>query len=241
MGHVDVHIWTGKYVDSSFLQRARDTVDLTLDPQLNFDIDVWKRDNDFDTNGDSWSDVKADFIPYVKNKLGNDPPDNQIHMILIDDIFSQIGAGKAWGQVQASPTPWDTGEAAACGVNVALKTYVNNNCLGDGGKAYDNTVMQEILHTLLDGGSIPNTDESSSGNDFPASSEHSCGKILYDANGSDDWVSPMQTWYSYNNCGDNYTVDSNCNLSETITREGYSDQLSSCTKDEVNDYHSYFE
>jgi len=243
MGHVQVHIWTGRNVDPDFQDSAYDAIEETLDGELPFAIDAYERDTDFDTDGNSWSDVKPHFVDYVKDKLGGDPPDDHIHMILIDDIWSQIGAGTTWGtEVQAPPTPWDTGEAAASGVNVAIKVYVNNNddCAGDGGRVFKSTVIHEILHTMMDQDKYPNNDESDSGNDFPGVTEHTCGRIEVDADGEDDWVSPMQTWYSENNCGDNYDVKENCNSTENTTREGYSLVLSQCTKDEVSDYHDYY-
>jgi hypothetical protein len=225
-----VDVWADDDVDNSTHNAAVDVLNSTLDNQLNFDVDAYLQNDDFsyDWTDDSWSEVKDDYVPYINNKWGSSgPPDNSCQLVIIDSQ-DDIGAGIAWGQTAIKPNPFDNSYASGAGVNSALNSWIEGNpdCDGDGSTAYRNTVMQEVLHTMLD----ENVNDSS----YPESgNEHSLGGI-YD--GSNDYVSPMMTWYSTDNCSGNTAVNDNCYSNPGIDPEGFSTNLTSCTVNAVEEY-----
>jgi len=233
MSHLAVHIWTSEHVDSGFVDAAVNTVEDILEPQLDFSIYAYREDTDYDYSGGGWDDIREDFHDYVEDKEGGSPHSWDCHLLLIEDLWPGFGAGTAWGLVNRPEGSFSSGEAAACGVNCALKAYVNGNCEGDGGTAFRNTVIQEILHTLL--GLHLNC------NSAPGSSEHSLGSIYIKAgDNGEELASPIITWCSANNCGDNYDVEDNCNGTHRTYRQDYSTELSDCTIDEVENYYDCF-
>lgn len=179
---INVFIHMDQYVDSGFGDSAADAIDFSMDPETNFDLDarVYGR-GAFDAG--TWEEVHDKFVNYLVDE-GLEDRYNTSHVAIVNNL--EMGAGQAWKRVNKGTNlrPY----AGLCGVNAASKAYANKFCSGDGEKAFQNTVIQEVGHTL--------------------DAEHANGGMY--TSSSVNEVSPMQTWYSAENCANNNPVDTNC-------------------------------
>lgn len=179
---VEVLIHNQDTADDSFADTAANAIDSYLAPEVNFSLDAWVYSYYFTTDGGSWSEVQNDFNSYLQGN-GLDDDTDTINVCIIDEPFDVFGAGIKWTKMNYAD-PY----SGTCGVNGACKFYTNSYCAGTGKYAYMNTVIHEVGHTLQ--------------------SYHEDGSIYTDRSSSP--VSPMQTWYSANNCASNDPVASNC-------------------------------
>lgn len=226
MSHVAVHIWGSVYTDSSFLDTADNAI-ATLNSQVDFDVYGYVEDNGFYSDAGTWNGKKDDFVPYVEDKLGGAPHDIDCHLMIVDD--TDLGAGKAWGHTNYGGSQFSDGKASMAGANAAVKAYVNSTCEGDGKTAFKNTVIQEACHTIMK--------EKFYDSDYPESgNEHSIGAVY--SYYSDNPVSPMETWYTRNNCGFNDSVNVECGDNTPEYRHAYSTNMSYCAVDAAEDYYN---
>jgi hypothetical protein len=250
MSDMTVVIWTEEAVGNKqgWLQAAGDAV-RTLEGQLDVEIDTWMPSNDPDlwspvvpdvAEPDSWNWILKNFGEHVVDNW--DVEDTEYHMILIDELGIDPGAGYTKGDVNDFPNPFQKWnylrncKAAIGGVNVAVKAYENRfkPYGGHGSKAFKATVIHEILHSLS--GGIKNDPA-----DRPAApcggsqgdKDHSLGSIYtWDDPQS---VSPFLLWYTGGDWfSGNGSPCTTCRDHPNANTGNISFELSRCTKDYVN-------
>lgn len=219
MTHFAVHIWAENGVDQGFIDAAEDTIENDMDPLLNFSTFAYQEDQDYFVSSSSWDELESNFANYVENKIGGVPNSYECHLLIVDNLIH--GAGHSFGR-SSNPgsTPFSSGEASAAGVNAAVKAFINSGCPGTGDTAFRNTVIHELIHTF--------------------GVWHDSGGIFEDQGPNDEnLVTPLQTWYSNNNCGgSNDPVDTNCTLNPNTNYEEFTTSMTSCTTVDTNSYYN---
>lgn len=226
-----VYVWADDDVTATEHQGAVDTINNHLKPQVDYDLHAYEMDRDFSYDrGDwDWNDIKEDFVPYVEDKWNGAPPDYSCQMVLVSSEGTGVGAGKAWGHTNRWDGPWSS-DASGAGVNAAVQQYIDGNfdCDGDSWTAYQNTVIQEALHTVIEADYYPD-----------GSNEHSLGSIYYRNGGNK--ATPMITWFTKDNCAGNDQVTDNCNATADRDPDGFTTDISSCTEAKTENYfNTYF-
>lgn len=210
-------------VSDKFHQRAVDTLNNTLDQQVNFSINAQKEPAtipnsvlDADDNGNTldnfeqWLDEHWWQIDYGHH-----------HMLLVEtknlDFYSQ-----ARGRMLHDPTEYDSSD------NLEFaRSVVNTSTSLIGKNRYKNSVMHEFAHTCLLSLHCPYLDASD------PMQEHSCGGVIHEGFWKGDLMSPMLIANSGKIPNDEQCVhDGSAN--------GYTTSITSCTNDALEGYHDVY-
>ncbi len=251
MSDMTVVIWTEEAVSNKegWLRAAHDAVG-KLEDQLDVEIDTWMPSSNPDlwspfipdvSQPDSWDWILKNFGEYVEDNW--DVEDTEYHLILIDELGTDPGAGYTKGDVNDGPNPFqdwglNTSMAAIGGVNVAVKAYENRfkPYGGHGSKAFKATVMHEILHSLSGYNGIGDENR-------PARPcDESNGDLDHSLGGIYTWddphsVSPFLLWYTGGDWfSGNGSPCTTCRDHPNANTGDISFELSRCTKDYVNQH-----
>lgn len=213
----DVFIWKTPTTDGGFQEKAVDTLENTLASQVNFSIDaVNAGDTPSGSNKCDDSDNRKDwFENYLESN--NLYKEGAHHIMLVDcrDVFQS----EAYRNMKHDPSDykwWVTPYAVSIS-NVAVAVLGKNR--------FKNTLMQEFAHTCLDYNKCPWSE--------PGYEEHSCGGVVYDRYGweYESRVTPMLTSY------ENQMSDSRYCVSDTGSAQGFTTNITDCTKEGLESYH----
>lgn len=239
---MSVIFWRTDDVPVSFMDKAVDAVEELTDQIDYFDIYVDKNEDDtLSVSGGDWEEVLGkSFTNHVVDNYGC-PLDDVYHFLLINQPFSEAGAGWTYGTINkpdntAGSKPYKKytegcdSRAPVSGANIAVKFFIDNfPQYGDNGdKAFKGTVLHNVIHAIVPYGydstiSFP----SDSCSDDPAGNDHSLGTIRETDSGNA--VTPAQLWYTKGFLSGNSPPCDNCDSNPEQAVNEISLNISSCT------------
>ena len=222
MNTVYFYVYTANGLPSIWADRAISAID-NLESQINPSIVTnYKGNIDIDLQG-SWNATLDHFENVLINRENETISDNEYHMLVINSATTH-GAGRTEGAFGPHGN-WADSPGVVGGANAA--TTYDSLCYGNA-PVFKGTVVHEFIHGLMhkDGADVEGEFD-----------EHSLGAIHTDT--ADNIVTPMQLWYTNEFCsGNSVPNDGNCSNNSNLMADYLTQNISSCTKNTINNYMS---
>jgi len=222
MGWMSVHLYRANNNDQKWVDKAMNALS-DMESQLNFSIYTYDEGSVSINIGGTAGGMLDNWENYIEN---NNISVNEydVHLLLVNTLDLGAGALRGGAVGPKGGTPIANSEGTAGFANAAVR--FDNSCYG-GQQTFPPTVIHEVGHAALHRDMVLPEDNN----------EHSAGAVYQDG---DDSVSPMQLWYTGDPCSGNSPPSDNCNNRPTEYSEGVTNDLSSCTSSNMNDYISSF-
>ena len=217
MGWLSVHLYRANGNDQKWIDKALDALS-DMENQVDFPIYTYDEGNVSIDIGSTSDEMMDNWISYIEN---NDIYINEydLHLLIVNTTGLGAGSHRGGAVGPKGRKVIDNSEGTAAFANSAVR--FDNSCYG-GQETYPPTIIHETGHSVIH--KDMNLPEENN--------EHSVGSVYY----NNDYVSPMQIWYTSEPCSGNNPPSDNCNNRPEKAADGTTNNLSSCSTSKMNDY-----
>jgi hypothetical protein len=218
MAWLSVHLYRANGNNQKWIDKAKNALN-DMESTVDFPIYTHDEGNVSVEIGSSADEMMDNWIDYIEE---NDIYVNEydVHLLIVNTTRLGAGANRGGAVGPKGRKVVDNSEGTAAFANSAVRFA--NGCYG-GEETFPPTIIHEVGHSVIH-----------KDMDLPEeNNEHSVGTVYKDP---DESTSPMQLWYTADDCSGNDPPSDNCYSTTDKTSQGATNSLTVCCTEKMNDY-----